>query len=211
VRASGTVRTRLPSDPQFDGAVVVGDALDVSLNLPLVARVGVEARPTKRIRAELGFDYETWSMQDAITFAPQGVYIDHVIGVGRYNLKPMSIDRSMNDTFSAHLGGEFDAIEHRLTVRAGYLFESNAVPDKTLSVLTPDGTKHLVAIGASLRIGSSLRLDAAYAHIFQGDRTVTTSQSLQLNPIQPSLAVPVGNGRYAVSTDILALGIEGRF
>jgi long-chain fatty acid transport protein len=116
----------------------------------------------------------------------------------------------MNDSFSAHLGGEFDAIEKRLTVRAGYLFESSAVPDKTLTVLTPDGTKHLVAVGASLRLGS-VRLDAAYAHVFQGDRTVTNSQSLQLNPIQPSLAVPVGNGKYAVSTDILALGIEGRF
>ncbi|HZU84783.1 MAG TPA: outer membrane protein transport protein, partial [Polyangiaceae bacterium] len=61
VRASGTVATRIPSDPQFDGATVVGNSIDVSLNLPLIARVGFEARPTKRVRVELGFDYENWS------------------------------------------------------------------------------------------------------------------------------------------------------
>ena len=30
VHGSGTVKTRLPSDPQFDGAVVVGDRIDVA-------------------------------------------------------------------------------------------------------------------------------------------------------------------------------------
>ena len=210
VRASGTVNTRLPSDPQFTGAVVVGDRVDVSFNLPLVARAGIEVRPTKRWRFEVGFDYENWSTHDRITFTPRDVHIDHVIGIGTYALKPMYLDRSFNDTYSGHLGGEFDAIEKRLTVRAGYLFESSAVPDETLAVLTPDGNKHLLACGLALRLGK-VRLDVSYGHFFQADRTVTTSRSLQLNPIQPSIAVPVGNGKYAVAADVLAVGMEGRF
>jgi long-chain fatty acid transport protein len=210
VHATGTVATRLPSDPMFDGAVVVGNGIEVDLTLPLIARVGVEGRPTKRARIELEVDYEAWSMQKDISFTPQNVYIDHVIGVGRYDLKPMVLDRSMKDVFSVHLGGEYDVLPHRLTVRGGYLFESNSMPDETVNAITPDGDKHMIAIGGALHLGG-LRLDAAYAHVFQGDRNVTNSRSLQLNPISPSIAVPVGNGRYAVSTDVLSLGLEGRF
>ena len=143
-------------------------------------------------------------------FTPRGVYLDHIPGIGRYDLKPMSLDRSMQDVFSAHVGGELDLLDRRLTLRAGYRFESSAVPDATLTVLTPDGDKHLVSLGASVRF-AKVRLDVAYGHWFQPDRTVTASRSLQLNPIQPSLAVPVGNGTYRVSTDVLSVGIEARF
>ena len=210
VHSSGTVATRLPSDPQFDGAQVVGNAIDVNLDLPLVIRAGAELRPTKHFRAELGYDYERWSQQDKLEFVPHGVYIDHVAGIGRYDLRRMQLDRGMQDTHSFHLGGEFDALPKRLTVRAGYLYETSAVPDAYLSVVTPDGDKHLLAIGAALRLGS-WRLDLAYGHFFQADRYIRNSKSLQLNPIMPSIAVAVGNGLYAVSTDVLSLGFEKRF
>jgi long-chain fatty acid transport protein len=210
VRASGTVKTRLPPDPQFDGAEVVGDQIKVNVDLPLVVRAGVEVRPNKRARVELGADYERWSMQQKFDFVPQGVYIDHVPGIGRYDLKPMSLARGMRDVFSIHVGGEFDVLPKRLTLRAGYLFESSAVPAEYLSVLTPDGDKHLVTLGASLRFGT-WRIDAGYGHIFQPDRVVETSKSLQLNPIQPSIAVPVGAGTYQVRAEILSLGLEKRF
>lgn len=210
IKSSGKVKTRLPSDPQFDGAVVVGDQIDVNLTLPMVIRAGVEARPTRQLRIELGADFEMWSMQDKLEFVPRGVYIDHIAGVGRYDLRPMALDRGMQDCFSVHLGGEYDVLPRRLTLRAGYLFESSAVPDETLSVLTPDGDKHLVTLGLAVRLGK-VRLDVGYAHLFQGDRVITNSRSLQLNPIQPSLAVPVGNGTYVVAADLLSLGLEARF
>jgi long-chain fatty acid transport protein len=212
IHASGTVKTKLPSDPQFDGAVVVGDALDVNLTLPLVVRAGIEVRPTKRVRVELGGDYERWSMQDKLEFNPRGVYLDHVAGIGRYDLRPMALNRSMQDSFAVHVGGEVDVIAKRLTLRAGYLFESSAVPDKTLSVLTPDGDKHLLTLGLGVHLGR-VRLDAAYGHFFQGDRVVSNSESWQLNPIQPSINPPVavGNGKYVVANDVLSLGLEVRY
>ncbi|MSP63736.1 MAG: hypothetical protein EXR72_26000 [Myxococcales bacterium] len=210
VRAEGTLRTRLPPDPQFDGAEVVGDKVKLDLNLPAVFRVGVEVRPTRQLRIEVGADYEMWQMQDKIRIVPQGVYIDHVVGIGRYDLRPLEIDRSMQGVFAAHIGGEYDVLPKRLTLRAGYLFESSSMPDETLSVLTPDGNKHLLALGVAVRLGP-IRIDAAYGHFFQGDRVVTTSRSYQLNPIYPSAPVPVGNGTYVVAADVLSLGLEGRF
>jgi len=208
--ATGTVATRLPRDPQFDGAVVVGNAIAVDIDFPAVFRAGVELRPRRDFRLEVGVDYETWQIQDKIRFIPDGVYIDHVVGVGRYDLRPMELDRSMNGVFAAHLGGELDVLPHRLTLRAGYLFESAAMPSQTLSVLTPDGDKHLLSLGVALRLGR-FRIDAAYGHFFQGDRSVSDSRSYQLNPIQPSILVPVGNGTYQVATDVLSIGFEARY
>jgi hypothetical protein len=34
---------------------------------------------------------------------------------------------------------------------------------------------------------------------------------LQLDPIQPSLAVPVGNGKYTIADDIISAGVAGKF
>ena len=219
VRASGTVKSRLPKDPQFDGAEVVGDKIDVDLNLPAVARVGAEVRPVRGLRIEVGVDYEAWQMQDKIRFVPREVYIDNIHGIGRYDLRPMEIDRSMQGVWGVHIGGEYDALRW-LTVRAGYLYETSGVPKETLSVLTPDGAKHLLALGLSARVWK-LRVDVGYGHFFQPDRTVQwcatpdqpgCSRSYQLNPIQPSpFKIPVGSGTYQVRTDVLSVALEGRF
>ena len=77
-------------------------------------------------------------------------------------------------------------------------------------MLTPDALRNVISIGGGLILGP-VRLDLAYSHIFFADRTVTNSQSFQLNPIQPALAVPVGNGRYTISADVLTAGLEARF
>jgi long-subunit fatty acid transport protein len=210
IHADGTVNSRLGSDPFFTNASVVGNSTSADLTIPLMMKLGVEYRPLRTLRVELGFDYEAWSMQKDITIRPHGIYIDGVPGIGRYYLNTMRIVRDMQDTFSVHLGGEWEAIRGRLVVRAGYLFETSATPDKTMSVLTSDGLHNMISLGLATRI-RSVRIDFGYAHLFTADRNVTNSVSLQLNPIQPSLAVPVGNGRYKIDTDILALGLDGRW
>jgi long-chain fatty acid transport protein len=210
VRGDGTVHSRLPTDPFFANAAIHGDSVSIAFDFPLMARLGVEYRPIPPVRVELGFDYEAWSMLDKHTITPHNIYIDGTPGVGKYYLKQMFIERQLNDTFAVHLGGEWEALRNRLVVRAGYLFETDATPDQYATVFSPDGTHNLISLGLGVKLGS-VRLDLGYAHMFTLDRTVTNSKSNQLNPIQPSLAVPVGNGNYQVSTDIIALGLDGRF
>jgi long-subunit fatty acid transport protein len=144
------------------------------------------------------------------TITPHSIYIEGVPGIGKYYLNTMTIERHLNDTYAVHLGGEYEAVRNRLVVRAGYLFETDATPDEYHTVFSPDGTHNLIALGVGVKLGP-VRLDLSYAHMFTTDRTVTNSKSLQLNPIAPSLAVAVGNGTYEVATDVLALGMDGRF
>lgn len=213
VRSSGTVATRLPTDPFFANAAVNGSAISVDFNLPLTVRGGLEYRPWRRVRLELDMDYEAWSMQNELKITPHNVYISGVPGVGNYYLAPMSLVRGLNDTFGLNIGAEIVTLDRTMggmVLRAGYALETSATPNETASVLTPDALRNAICIGGGLILGP-VRLDLGYSHIFFADRNVTNSRSLQLNPIQPSLAVPVGNGRYTVSADVLTAGLEARW
>jgi len=213
VRSSGTVATRLPTDPFFANSEVHGNSISVDFNLPLTVRAGVEYRMSPRLRVELDLDYQAWSMQDKFLITPHNVYISGVPGIGNYYLNPLTLVRGLNDTFAVHLGAEADVVKKRvggIILRAGWAIETSATPDETASVLTPDALRNVLSIGGGLVLGP-VRLDWGYAHVFFSDRTVTNSRSLQLNPIQPALAVAVGNGRYTIAADVLTAGLEARF
>ncbi len=212
VRASGTVATRLPSDPMFDGSKVVGNQVSLNFNLPLELRVGFELRPTDRFRLEIGADYEAWSMQQSFQIVPHNIYIENVPGVGTYQLKTMYENRGLHDVFALHVGLEGDAVPGRLVLRAGYTLETSATPDSTAALLTPENLRNLISVGLGVYVWK-FRFDLGYAHVFTEDRTVPyqASKSYQINPIQPGLGVGVGGGTYKMSDDILALGFDSRF
>lgn len=210
VRTSGTAKSRLPTDPQYVNAVQVGDKADLNFDLPVEVRLGLAARATPSLSFEVGFDYEAWSMQKDISIQSHNIQIQGIPGVGSYTFNKIAINRDLNDTYSVHGGAEWEALPHKLILRAGYLLETSATPDRTASVLAPDGLHNLISGGVGVPVGS-LRIDVGYGHLFTSQRTVTDSQSLQLNPIQPSLAVAVGNGKYTVSTDIVSAGVAGQF
>ena len=114
VRSSGTVATRLPTDPFFANSEVHGSSIDVDFNLPLSIRAGFEYRPFKRLRVELDMDYEAWSMQKDFTIHPNGVYISGVPGVGNYYLNTLHLQRGMQDTFAVHLGAEAVTLDRKM-------------------------------------------------------------------------------------------------
>jgi len=213
VRSSGTVHSRLPTDPFFANAELHGDSVSLDFDLPVTLRIGGEWRPIPRLRLEADFDYEAWSMQKNFTVQPHGVYISGVPGIGNYYLNTMYLVRGLKDTVAVHLGAEAILVPKRIggmVMRLGWAIETSAAPDETASVLTPDALRNLLTFGLGLILGP-VRLDAGYAHVFFTDRNVTNSQSFQLNPIQPALAVPVGNGRYTIAADVISGGLEARF
>jgi long-chain fatty acid transport protein len=213
VRSNGTVTSRLPTDPFFANAELHGNQVSVDFDLPLTVRLGFEYRPTDRVRLELDMDYEAWSMQKNFTVRPHKVYISGVPGIGDYVLNTMYVVRGLQDTFAVHLGAEIHMLKRRIGgmfLRAGWALETSATPDSTASILTPDALRNLLCIGGSLQFGP-VRLDGGYAHVFFADRNVTNSRSLQLNPIQPALAVPVGNGRYQIAADVISAGLSAQF
>ncbi|MBL9004357.1 MAG: outer membrane protein transport protein [Myxococcales bacterium] len=215
--AKGTVDTLLGTNEIFNGATVQGRDASLSLNLPPILRIGAEFAPlADRLRIELAYTVEFWSVQDEVRFTPNGITIENLKGIGSYPLGPVALRRDMLTTHAIHLGGEAKLWKY-LGARLGGMFESSGMPDSTLTVLTPDGHKGLVALSLFVPkvhfLSADWRIDVSYGHIFQGDRVVdpAASQIYPANPLRPEATYPPGvggtaAGTYAVRYDLIALG-----
>lgn len=218
VRAGGKIATRMPSTPVFDKASQVGDQVDVAFDLPWQLRAGVEVRPTDDLRLELGVGYDGWHMHDAITVHPKGVALQDVAGFPKSYIVPdVSVRRNFQDSWSIRLGGEYglDALKERWHLRGGLSYESSAVPADSLTVLTIDGPKVTLGLGAGVQIGK-LRVDLTYAHVFlvPTDVDPATAQIQQQNPVlanPPKHPDIINGGRYAASANIVGLGLAYTF
>jgi len=212
VSGQGKLYTRLPASGFFDGASVEGDRADISFELPAAIRAGVEVRPG-RWRIEAAVDVELWSRHEELLIEPKNVRIVGAPGLGTYELGAIHIPRQYQNTFAVQLGVEGQpAAGTPLTVRAGYAYETAAAPDQYLSVLTVDGTKHLIAAGLGYRIGA-WSVDAVFGFATMADRHVdpTVGKAPQLNPIRDESEAPlevfVNWGDYASSWIVAGAGL----
>lgn len=215
----GRIDTRLPASELFNEASVSGQDAKLALNLPPILRVGAElALWQNRLRIELAYTAEFWSVLERVTVEAQGVTLSNVKGFDSYQLGPVAIDLRMRTTHAVHLGFEAEVWKY-IGLRAGGLFESGAVPDATFSLFAPDSTKGMIAIGAfvpSVKLGSALwRFDVGYARILSPDRVIAPedSQLAPQNPIRPDLGLApgqggVGAGRYQVGYSLITFGLS---
>lgn len=220
VRSSlGTVDTRLPVSPLFNGASVRGRDADLSLNLPPILRLGAEFYAFKdRLRIEVAYTAEFWAVHDRITFVPRDITIENLKGIGSYPLGPVELQRGMENTHALHLG--LEAILHRFVgARLGGMFETGGMPDRTISMLSPDGLKGYLGLGLFLPkvrfARADWRFDLSYGRVIQPDRVVAPGDSglYPINPLRPQVAMPdgvggIGAGRYEVGYDLIALGLH---
>ncbi len=217
IAGEGDFETRLPSSGFYNGAEVMGDRADVSFTLPATARAGVELSPSERLRLELAASVEFWSQHDEFLIDPQNVRIEGAPGVGSYEIGPLRIPRDFQNTYAVHLGGEGRPLASLpLDVLLGYAYETAAAPERTLSVITADGAKHLITGGLGYRFGG-LAVHAMVGFAAVEDRTVSpdVGRAPQLTPIRDESAEPLGVyvnwGDYQSSWIMGGLGISGGF
>ena len=215
--AKGTVDTLLGANEIFNGATVSGRDASLALNLPPILRLGVQFAPiADRLRVELAYTAEFWSVQSDITFAPNGITIENLKGIGSYPLGKVALRRDMQTTHALHVGVEAKLWTY-IGARLGGMFESNSMPDATVSVLTPDNDKGLLSLGLFIPkvhfLSADWRFDFSYGHVFQGDRVVdpSASQLYPSNPLRPDATYPPGiggtaAGTYSVQYDLVSLG-----
>jgi long-chain fatty acid transport protein len=217
--AYGTVDTRLPSSELFNGASVEGRRASLAVNLPPILRLGTELTTwQQRLRIELAYTAEFWSVQDRLVVTPQDVSLVNVKGFDTYKLGTVAIERQLQTTHALHLGLEATLWKY-VGARLGGMFESGAMPDATFTILSPDSRKGMIAVGAffpGVRFGSAeWRFDLGYARVIQPDRVIAPedSQLAPQNPIRPDIGTGpgqggIGGGRYQVSYDVFTLGLS---
>jgi long-chain fatty acid transport protein len=218
VSAPATLEVKLPSAPVFNNAKQVGDQANVTFDLPPIFRAGVEVRPVDRLRIELAYVLEFWSVHQSIALTPNNLAIDGITGFpSPYKVNPITIPRDFQDSHSIRLGGELGMPVGGYVVdaRLGLQYETSAIPTAYVSPLTVDMNKFTLSLGGSFHLGSHLRLDVVYAHVFGFTTTVPASEAAvpQINPVRgnPTATEAVNGGTYAARAEVVGLGMNYAF
>jgi len=218
ISAPGHVTVRLPTAPEFDNASQQGDSTHVWFRLPPTFRLGVEVRPIDRLRIELAYSVEFWSMHDTIDVQPTNLALLNVTGFpSPFPVSKITIPRNFKDAHSFRLGGEYHHPMNgwAMNFRLGFNFDPSAIPKAYLSPLTVDLDKLTIAGGIGIDVGAHWRLDAVYARVIGFDTHVDPAIAAipRVNPVHgnPTPIDAVNGGSYSASANVLGIGMQYRF
>lgn len=126
-------------------------------------------------------------------------YFDYA-GTGLFGQSVRDGGLGWNSVFAVALGGQY-ALTDRLTLRGGYLFNTNPIPAPAtlFNVQLPGIIQHTLSFGGSFKITEDVTASAAWVHGFR-------------NSIQGNIAEETGAfTKFDTQIDSLVLGLNIRF
>ena len=134
-------------------------AAHAAINFPQSVAVGYAFRPIAKLKLEVDVEWTNWDPLNTV----------------QLHAGPLSNALPYNwlDSFCYEFGAQYELTE-RWTVRAGYIYSENSVPNSTFSPTLPDGNRHVLSAGLGCHI-RRLQVDVVYQYSFTDSRTVTGS------------------------------------
>ena len=150
--------------------------LEAKLKFPQSIGVGTSIKATNEFRLALDVEWVNWknafdkmslSMTDG-----ENPNINTMLGsTGSFNIDfPMQ----WKDEYAFRFGGEYD-VNPALTIRAGYAYGSNPVPQETVFPVFPAIVDNHVMLGASYAVSAPLSVHAAYELALNKKETAASS------------------------------------
>ena len=191
------------------------DDVTLTLPLPMTARLGARyinrrADGSELFDIELDLTYETLSDVERFTMDSNGMVAE--FQSNEIEIGTIQVEKQWNDTIGASLGGDFNAIQDLLTVRAGAYWESAASDPEYTNVDFITGTQLGGTVGASLLFGD-LSLALAYEFRYQPEVTNQTAEGrvYQVAPLQSDATPVVNGGTYRAHSHSAAIGLAYKF
>lgn len=135
------------------------------IEFPQSVAIGYAFRPKKQWKLEVDVEWTNWETLNTVTLNSPNPTIA---------FDPRAtIPFHWKDSFFYEVGTQYDLNEN-WSLRAGYIYSENTVPDSTFTAQLPDSNRHIFSLGAgftSQRIG----VDVVYQYSLSEDRTVTGS------------------------------------
>ncbi|MGV8074887.1 MAG: OmpP1/FadL family transporter [Syntrophobacteraceae bacterium] len=133
-----------------------------TLNLPDMLFLGIAFYPTKKLSWEVGAVWTRWSKFHDLEFSFE---IPPVPGV----YKSRTI-KDWRDTWRFVTGIEYKATD-LLDLRAGYIFDQEAIRDRYVDYVVPLNNRHFFSFGPGFHFGK-WNVDFSYTYILAEDRDV---------------------------------------
>jgi len=181
IKGEGTFDRQIPG-------ILVNSTGKADITMPQQVVAGISYNGFDPLTLEAGMRWEGWS-----SFRQLKVVFD--------NGSSSTQTRNWKDTFAFNLGAQYK-LNDMVTVRSGYLYSQNPVPDSTFEPAIPDSDTHLFCIGTGLNF-KKISLDLAYAYQLQLDRTKNNSIS---DPFGSA-----ANGTYSTDIHLLAASLKYKF
>jgi long-chain fatty acid transport protein len=180
IKGQGTFEQQIPG-------VLENSAGKADITLPQQVFAGISYKGFGSLILEAGMRWEDWSSfkQLQVEFA-NGMQVPPQI-------------RNWKDSFAFNLGAQYK-LNDTVTLRGGYLYGQNPVPDTTFEPAIPDSDTHLFCIGTGLSF-NRFGIDLAYAYQLQTDRTKNNAIG---DPFP-------ANGKYSTDIHLLAASLKYRF
>lgn len=207
---NGSFKAALPDHYIYDAARLEGSKVDLSMSIPWNLRFGLRYVHDEVFDIEIDAWIERWSRHKEITIFAKDVYMVNNALVGDIKVDNFVLPRDMKDTWGIAIGGDWHVIPERLTLRAGFFYESGAAKDENYSVFQYDAHKFAPSIGLSVHIDFA-RIDVAFIHVHQLPKTIKNGSYKQYNLVYPEHAVATNNGQYKSFYDFIGLGVNFSF
>jgi len=160
----------------------------VDLNLPDTIALGFHYVISDAFTVNLDLDQTMWSDYDKLVFKNGSTTI-------------RTITKDYDDVLAIRMGGQYK-INENWTLRAGFHTEPTPVIERTFDPRLPDADATSITVGAGYD-GGSYAVNFAYMALSKDDRTVNTDE--------PSPALPIYDGKYKSSVNLIALDATFRF
>ncbi|MEJ2504124.1 MAG: outer membrane protein transport protein [Gemmatimonadota bacterium] len=190
-----------PLDAVLDaqGVYAEGGPLDdqdvtATLTFPAQAVVGVSVDAAPGVAIIADYQWTGWSSFDQITGKFENPGADD-----------LELPLEYEDTHSFRIGTEL-AASPALSVRGGFIYNTAASPDQSVTPILPEAERQLYTVGLGYDFGR-FRADAYYNYVNQADRRGRVRSSLPGVFADPDLNV----GVYSVSAHLIGATLSYRF
>ncbi len=211
---NGSFKGALPNHYVYERSQLIGSHMDMTISLPWSLKFGLRYQYKNIFDIELDAWYTAWSRQKEINIYPHDAWLITNALVDDIHVGNFTIPRNMKDVGGVSIGADYHVIPEKLTLRAGFLYESGAADEHNYSAFMYDNHKFAPTIGLSYNFmfeKLDLRLDFAFAHVHQLPMTVTEGNFKQYNLVYPEKAVVTNNGHYKSFYDFIGLGVNLMF
>ncbi len=184
VGIAGDANFNLPSSALSTTFPDTGGETDITL--PQQVHAGISYKGFEGLIIEAGARWEGWSSYDELKFD----FEQPIAGS-----TTVAYEKDWRNTWTGNAGAQYQ-LNNGVSLRAGYLYGGNPVPDKTFEPAIPDSNTHIFTIGTGIK-SRKMKIDLAYAYQMLESRNKNNTTS--------------ANGRYDSRIHLLGISLTYLF
>lgn len=143
--------------PQFSGdGSLTAQSVETEITFPMQLVTGVSIQATEKLMLLADYQFTGWSSFDELP-----------LEFGQ--LEDRARPEDYEDTHGIRVGAEYDLLDP-LTVRGGYLFNTAAAPDKSVTPLLPESDRNQFTVGFGWHVTDAVAVNVSYQRLQQNDR-----------------------------------------